>query len=503
VNANPAPTDIEFINTEAHLNYDGFRFDGSLSSAMLVNCKAYANRNSGITDNTGGHASYSYSHFYANDIAIFNSQDVYGAIDGGNNIASDTAPEVFSFARYPARITLTVDDEGKAPGGADFIDSILPEFTNRGVRLSIAVVAGEQYAAPDSSRIQAWLDAGHDINSHSWSHNYYTTPNMFSVGYTGTGTAAILTISGNRLTTSVTGGPGGENLDLDLSNSSYDEYTKLVGVINGRSGYSAGLIGLPHGHSITLADVTAQDIKNAAYTVQLQKDRFIPDEMSTSKAWLQSNISGLSNVKVYVYPSGYEDAQTQGWAVAAGYEGGRGGLSMGLGNKELYQSGANLQDITSLAVSSVHGMSEEQIRAKMKALTFKSSAWGAPYGLFCHPGELSAAEVGYILDGLLAGGATIMTNTGLVEWLAATSNISGTTYYTSAAIGPILNLSPTSRSPIHHAGNNQGTPYNIDIAGVLRPSAGWDIGAYQTYFQKHGRGAGSNGWTKYGVVAVP
>ena len=94
----------------------------------------------------------------------------------GTTFAPNTAPAVNSFARYPARITYTLDDEGKSTGGADYTDSLLPQFTSRNLKLSIAVVTGEQYANTDIPRIQGWFNAGHDINSHSWSHNYYDTP---------------------------------------------------------------------------------------------------------------------------------------------------------------------------------------------------------------------------------------------------------------------------------------------------------------------------------------
>src|SRR5262249_30732625 len=162
-----------------------------------------------------------------------------------------------------------------------------------------------------------------------------------------TGTAATVTISGNHLTTAVTGGPGNENLNLDLTNASYDSISELVATINGRGVYTAVQDANCQGavHSIALTDVSNQSIKGSAYTTQLQKDRLVPDEMSSSKSWLQTNITGLSNVKTYVYPSGYEDSQTQGWAITAGYEGARGGLAMGAGVKEVYGLGVNLQNV--------------------------------------------------------------------------------------------------------------------------------------------------------------
>jgi hypothetical protein len=168
-----SPSDIQFINVDADMNYDGLRFDGTLGTSQpgvkITNARAYFNRNYGIDDTTtsGAHVTYSNSHFYGNGIAVLGSidpMDASGAVSGGNNVPSWTAPTVNNFARYPARITYTIDDEGKSPGGADYIDSLLPQFTSRNLKLSIAVVTGEQYAAGDIPRIQGWLNAGHDIN---------------------------------------------------------------------------------------------------------------------------------------------------------------------------------------------------------------------------------------------------------------------------------------------------------------------------------------------------
>ena len=478
VNASPAASDINFYNVDSHRNYNGFRFDGSATLIRLKNCRGYANRNKGMEDNTAA-ANYSYSHFFANNLAILNSQDVTGGVNAGNNLASDTWPAVTEFERYPARISFTIDDIGLATGAEGYVESLLPVFDARGLKLSVAVTAG--YASGVLPSIQSWFNNGHDINSHSWSHQYYTNTNAFTALYTGTGTAATLSISGNHLITTITGGPGGESLNLDLTNTSYDSISKVIATLNGRGVYTATLepncIGAAH--SIALADVASQNIKSS-YTTLLQKDRLIPDEMTTSRNWLQANVTGLSNVKVYVYPSGLEDTQTQGWAVAAGYEGARGGLSMGLGSKEVYGAGVNIQDVTSFGLSGLHGLSEQQVKAKMGALVFKASVWGAPYGLFGHKDELTPTEVGYVLDGLLEREAQIVTNTALMDAIHGMSQIGTTMNYVSADLGVEADFRPTKNSPVVDAGTDAGDAFRYDVTGtdqgVFGP--GWEMGAY-------------------------
>ena len=42
-----------------------------------------------------------------------------------------------------------------------------------------------------------------------------------------------------------------------------------------------------------LADVSSQDIKNAAYTLTMDKPRLMTDELAWSKAWMNANLTGI------------------------------------------------------------------------------------------------------------------------------------------------------------------------------------------------------------------
>jgi hypothetical protein len=44
---------------------------------------------------------YSYSHFYGNNIAQFPASDVVGGIEGAGNVSSTLAPVVANFSSYP------------------------------------------------------------------------------------------------------------------------------------------------------------------------------------------------------------------------------------------------------------------------------------------------------------------------------------------------------------------------------------------------------------------
>ena len=580
VNASPAPTDIKFYNVDAHRNYDGFRFDGAGSGIVVKNCRAYGNRAHGLEDNlTGGGSTYSYCHFYGNGLGVVISSDTVGGTDGGNNVAAYTAPATTSFQKYPARITLTVDDPGLIAAADTYIDNILPLFDARGLQLSVAIVTGYDLSNTLISKFQSWIDAGRDVVSHSWSHQYflpasaltikytgtgtaatmtvsgttlttsvtggpggenlsfdltnysyntvanlvtainahggytaglviatatdsvtltpvsgqdiktttYTEPfrnaSVFGIRYTGTGTAATMTISGNVLTTAVTGGPGGENISLDLTNASYDTISELTSTIAGRSGYTAALVSTGKGaaHTIALADVGAQDIKGAQYIAQVQESRLEPDEMATSKAWMNAHLTGLPSARALVYPGGQEDATTQGYAVTAGYAGARGAFTMDLGTKDVYSRGSNIQNISSFGANpNLQGLPAATLDAMMAALVWKSSVWGAPYGVFWHLDELPSADVAALLDGLLSHGATLMTNTQLVNFLAG-QTLSGTAnYYWAPATGLEADLRPTKLSPVVNTGADLGAGFALDLEGLDQRvfGSGWEMGAY-------------------------
>jgi hypothetical protein len=582
VNASPAPTEVKFYNVDAHRNYNGLTFNGSANGIVVRNCRAYANRNHGLEDNTSGSGvDFDYCHFYANGLGVVTSTDTTGGVAGagGHDVPAYSAPQTVSFLNYPARITLTVDDPGLVDSSA-YVDSLLPQFDSRGLQLSIGIVTGYEGSNQMIPKFQEWINAGRDVNSHSWSHQYFLNTPGFSIKYTGTGTAAAMTIAGTTLTTTVTGGPGGENLsfdlanpsyntlsslvtaingrsgytasllissatdsvtllpvvavdiktttytaqfryasafamryvgtgtgatvsinaghlmttvtggpggeniDLDLTNAAYDTMSELAATINGRSGYSAAMVSTGKGaaHSTTLATVSTQDIKSSQYVMQVAENLLEPDEMSTSKAWMNANLTGLPATRAYVYPGGQEDTSTQGYAAVQGYAGARGAFTMDLGTKDVYAKGVNIQNITSFGANpSLQGLAAQQMDAQIGQLVWKSAVWGAPYGVFWHNGELTAAEVGNLLDALTAHGATVITNTQLVSWILGTSHV-GTTgyYYVTGATGPEADLRPSSLSPVVNAGTDLGALFAYDLEGKDQRAfgSGWEMGAY-------------------------
>lgn len=297
VHPSGTPADIHLFNTDSHRNYVGYRFDGTATAIELKNCRAYVNRTFGLMDNTGA-VTYSYCHLYANNLATGVSTDVTGTpgpIDGGHNLGADVAPNVRGFTRYPARVTLTYDDPGLIDGSHQYIQSLLPMFQAKGVPLSIAVVTGYDLSQTLIPTFQSWIDAGWDVNSHSASHQYFTFPNAFTLRYTGTSaTSVTLAISNKQFTITA---PGDTNAQVvwdlspsgtDLAPSNLDTLGGLIFTLNARGVFSVTAdSNMKTGvKSEDLADVTAQDIKGAPYTLTMDKTRL----MTNASAWAKQGM---------------------------------------------------------------------------------------------------------------------------------------------------------------------------------------------------------------------
>ncbi len=174
----PGPGDIKIYNSEANLNYDGFRFDGAATMITMVNDKAYANRDSALVDNTSA-VRYSYCHFYASSLAVVTSTDVTwtsgtGPIAGAGNIAQDVPAAVQAWQRYPAMVTLTVDDPGMTPGADTYYANTATVADAAGAPVGVSVTVGYPLAQTLIPEFQSWVSAGRDVVSHSISHTYYT-----------------------------------------------------------------------------------------------------------------------------------------------------------------------------------------------------------------------------------------------------------------------------------------------------------------------------------------
>jgi hypothetical protein len=512
----PGPGDIKIYNSEAHLNYDGFRFDGVATAITMVNDKGYANRDGALVDNTEA-VTYSYCHFYASSLAVAGSTDVEwtsgtGPIAGAGNIAADTAPAVEVYQRYPAEITLTVDDSGMTAGADTYYAStVLPIADAAGVPVGAAITVGYPLAQTLVSEFQGWVNAGRDVTSHSISHTYYTNTDALEIQYTGSGTSATLNISNKTLTITVTG--AADSVSYNLAQGQTQGTIKAVRLALLATGkFTATEIQTcqgPYGTGCSaytesallgqdLADVSGQDVKTTIYHMQLDVTRLTTDEITLSRQWMTTNLTGLPATPVYVYPGGYETTTMQGITEGVPYSGARGALKEDIGVKDTYADGFNVQNITSFGVNpSWQGLEPAVLNQKIQALVWKEAVWGLPWGIFWHLNELSSTEITNLIQDFKTSGATILTNTGLVNWLLSGVQETGTDgnyYYTFPATSMTLDFRPTKNSPVVDAGENLGAAYALDINGINQNSygGGWEIGAHvYVGYGVYGEGTGS------------
>lgn len=507
VHPSGTPSDIHLYNTDAHRNYAGYRFDGTPTAIELKNCRGYANRTYGLMDNTGT-VTYSYCHFYANNIATGMSTDVGGTpgpINTGHNLAADTPPNVRGFMRYPPRITLTYDDPGLVDGSHQYIQALLPTFQAKSVPLSIAVVTGYQLSQQLVSTFQSWINAGWDVNCHSVSHQYFTFPNAFTIQYTGIAASSVtLSISNKQFTITAPGDPMAQvswnfgSSGTDLVPTGLDTLGGVIATLNQRGVFSVVADPNMKGavKSEDLADVTAQDIKSAPYLLQMDKSRLMTDEMGWAMAWMNANLTGLPANRVYVYPGSYEDTSTEVIAAARGFAGARGSGSMQPSPQAdaVLATGIDVQNILSQGVApGFQNLTDAQFANKLRAIVFKSSVWGVPFGIFWHVNELPPHQVGIMLDTLKSSGAILMTNTQLVNYLLSTQQNHGTTLYADSAPGMPVDLRPTAISPVVDQGGALSNEYKYDLMGIDQTlfGSGWEIGALAFVPDSAGQVAGA------------
>ena len=186
---------------------------------------------------------------------------------------------------------------------------------------------------------------------------------------------------------------------------------------------------------------------------------------------------------VYVYPGSYEDTSTEAIAVAAGYAGARGSGVMQPSPQAdtVLGTGIDVQNILSQgSVPNFQNITDAQFANKLRALVFKSAVWGVPIGIFWHVNELSRDQVSLMLDVLKSSGATLMTNTQLVDYLVSEQLNAGTTNYVDASTG-IADFRPTAEpTPVEvDQGMAIGDEFKFDLMGNDQSlfGTGWEIGA--------------------------
>jgi len=242
--------------------------------------------------------------------------------------------------------------------------------------------------------------------------------------------------------------------------------------------------------SISLANVASMDIKSSAQNLDLDETQMETEEMSWAQGWMNLNLTGLPAKRVYVMPGTYGDPVTENIAASLGYAGvrGTGSLKPCCGANTTLATGYDVFNILSQGiVPNYQNLSYQQMRNRVSQDVFKNALWGRPIGYFWHVNELRPDEVANLMDALVQGGATLESNTQVVNVLLSCqpndvvpSGYVAGSYYVCASSGTEADFRPTVNSPVKDAGANLGTEYQYDLLGINQNlyGAGWEIGAY-------------------------
>jgi hypothetical protein len=195
-----ASSNIQLLATEAHRGYYGYQFcqstqPGCVTAATVTNCKAYFNRAAPLSDQSGTNAvTYDYCHFYGNGIGSPTDLAPSGGTPGTHNIAPLTDPHVVSWLNYAPRMVLNFQKPGAEFGDDTALDAQPPAIGSE--PLSIGIATNYTYSTALISQFQTWINDGYDIDSLGLSATSYANDQALNIQYTGTGTAAALTING-------------------------------------------------------------------------------------------------------------------------------------------------------------------------------------------------------------------------------------------------------------------------------------------------------------------
>jgi hypothetical protein len=470
---NGSANGINIYNTDIVRNQTAIATTGN-AHVDIQNSAAYANKFLALL--AGGTATtYDYNAFFGNYGGLTRVDvNVNGpGTAGSNNLSSITPPALVNVAAYKPYVALEIDDVIQSYQTR--INQIVSLAQSKGITLTLGVEAAK---LPSSSFLTSWIQSGEEIAAHGYSHQYYNQPNVININYTGTGTDCRLTVNNNILTTTVTGGPGGQNLSIDLTNASYDQISKLVAYINSVPGYSCTKVSTAEDtcHSYTLATSTDLNIKQATPQIlAIDPTKLKTDEASQAKSILNNILAPYGkSVTDYIFPGNYEDAQYQAILKAQGYLGARGapnGPSETLGT-----TGINVFGMLTTDINNFHGMSQAAIQGAIASAVMKSELWGEPLMMYFHTDSgMTDTEIGWIVDAMKLYGIPCDMAT-ITDYIRSGENIKGD-YYVKA---PDLNLDfeLTSLSPLIDKGDNLGLTQ--DILGNPVPSMnGPDIGAFE------------------------
>lgn len=226
-------------------------------------------------------------------------------------------------------------------------------------------------------KIEAGTTTGKKVTVSYKNEDAYVKDNVeresFQIQYTGSGTPVTMDITLTGLTTSVTGGPGGE--DLAIVFASFPTIEDLVNYINDQSSYTCTAVtGDTTQLCIQLDTLSAQDIITAAYTANSNLQAVI--EAVEAAAWVDTAIyNPLAATRVV--PDNDTDWVYFTGAIDGAYTATEWGVSLTLMEREDVQFlGASTSDAAVHALIKTHCVTTNSVKGKRERQAILGGAYG-------------------------------------------------------------------------------------------------------------------------------
>ena len=509
------------------------------NAVTLSNCKSYFNRDAALADLTvsGLSVAYDHCHFYGNGVGSPIPNDISidpntsactgshictpGGTAGVGNIAPNTDPKVISWANYTPRFTLQYRGPGYAFGSDAALNLQLSALGS--APLSIGIGTNYSFSAGLIPQFNTWLADGYDLNLMGLSAASYANAGTLTILYaSGNCTTTALTITGTPATSLAivaSGGgscPGGDSFTIPITSTmTLGGSGGLKSLLAAHPNYTVAWV-QPCGSCAWVdgSAMLAQDLATASsayvgpvgggfvapgYFVLLNPDQFLKDETSLSQDWVQTNLTGWGSTWVYLYPGTLfnptalgvttieqDVSGTAGSYQSPNFAGAVGANTMQLGRDGLSgafdavgPNGVDAQGLTTYSLSGWNTLSPLALQAAIQSAVEKAAIWGVPQTLYWQSGDLTNQQLSLIVADLQASGATLMTDSALVNFLTTSPRVQVASLPLSSGFCScwawtpetgIVNLRPTYLSPT--VGTANGTvcaSYPIDLNGVTQP----------------------------------
>jgi len=401
--------------------------------------------------------------------------------------------------RRPTLLNLGIDD---AANVGFFAQVAALANSTYGMKMTSAVDAADAVSA-DWSTLQPLVNAGHEVAAHSAHHVYLPETRLMTLEYTGTGTNAVVTVTGQgtaatALTVSATG-DAVANFSLDLTDAATNTIGGVCDTINAKSGFTCGLISIS-GTTYTsgrvlsrdLAQVAGVSIQNTTATLSRNNAQFFADEIAAPKAIIEANLAapggGPYDCTSFVYPFLGEDPTVRTAVDGAGYIAARSGYdgssAMGGFYSGTTPGGYDALNIWAVQPGIVFGRNLDAATLGRRVSAFLEWAKfnGAAISLFSHgANEYSLSEWSALLALIAAdNNVTVATLAGIQAYLAANAQSATNLVYTRTLWPDIANYRPLAGSTLLAAGATYATA-KTDFGGQIVPAGTTpSVGLYQS-----------------------